>query len=131
MKKIALICLLLFMINAAKAQIKADTSLGLEKVAMFPGGFDKFKEYISVNLKYPEKAKINHIEGTVNVQFTVDTDGSVINIKVEDSLSIETNAEAVRVIRASPKWTPAIAKGHPIRWGYFYPVVFKLNRHNQ
>ena len=98
----------------------------MQRLPVFPGGYNKLTEYIHNNLKYPETALKNHIQGTVYMRFYVEVDGSITNIKVEDSLSTETDAEALRLVKGFPKWLPAIYAGHPIRFGCLQPIIFKL-----
>ncbi len=142
MKKTIVLFAFLISLTTAKAQLEVTTPntifvpnpdtassikrFRLEKIPCFPGGFDRLNNYLKNNLIYPEKALKNHIEGTVFVSFTVDTDGSLMNIKTDSDLSPEMVAEAIRLIKKSPKWTPAMAGGYPIKFGYFWPVVFKI-----
>jgi TonB family protein len=92
----------------------------------FPGGVHKFFEYIHQNMHYPAIARENKTEGKVIVNFIVRKDGTVTNVKTVRGLSPETDAEAVRVISAMPKWTPGITKGKPVDVQYNVPISFTL-----
>ena len=72
----------------------------------FPGGQTACSKFISDNMKYPEAAKQAKIEGRVMTSFYVNTDGTITDVAVSDSLSKECNEEAIRIIKAMPKWTP-------------------------
>jgi protein TonB len=99
--------------------------LNKEDKPVFPDG--DFRNWINKKLKYPEDAIANNVEGKVMLQFVVDVDGSVNNIKVLNKADEVLNKEAVRVVASSPKWTPGRFKGKTIRTVYNFPVVFKLN----
>ena len=76
------------------------------------------------NLKYPEDAKKNGVGGKVYMSFVVEKDGSLTDIKVIKGVSPELDAEAVRLIKESPKWQPGSAAGTPCRVRYIFPINF-------
>ncbi|MFD2785701.1 TonB family protein [Hymenobacter rubripertinctus] len=76
--------------------------------AMPAGGFPALRQYLRDSLDYPEKALNDHQEGTVRVQFVVDTDGRLRDFKVVSRLSPECDAEALRLLKAGPTWFPAV-----------------------
>lgn len=82
--------------------------------ASFPGGAEAQKEYITNNLKYPQTAKDNGIEGVVSVIFTVKADGSIGNIKIKRMVDPDLEAESIRLVKQMPKWTPASDNGTPV-----------------
>ena len=86
-----------------------------------------FAAWVSAHLKYPKDAKAAGIDGTVKVQFVVGTNGGVQEVEVLEGVSPSLDAEAVRVVRSSPKWKPGIKDGKPIRVTYTIPVIFKLS----
>lgn len=92
----------------------------------FPGGTDKVGMWISQHVKYPAEAIAKGISGSVNVNFVVDTDGSIVNVKVADSVHELLDAEAVRLVSSMPKWKPGKKDGKPVRVWYQIPVNFKL-----
>ncbi len=98
----------------------------LKEVPTFPGGQTKLKKYISENIIYPKEAKDNKIKGGVFVKFIIYTDGSVTNVKVSKGIHPLLDKEAIRLVKAMPKWSPAKQHGKPIKMSYTVPVEFKL-----
>ncbi len=92
----------------------------------FPGGNEALYKYLAQNIKYPEKAKADKIEGRVVVGFVIEKDGSISNAEVRRSVNAEMDAEALRVINAMPKWQPGTMEGKPVRVHYNIPITFKL-----
>ncbi|MGM9476903.1 energy transducer TonB [Pedobacter sp. GSP4] len=86
----------------------------------------KFYQYLAKEIKYPEVAKKEKIQGRVFLSFVVEKDGQLADIAVIRSLSKETDTEAVRVFKNSPKWYPAIQDGKPVRVKYNMAVSFDL-----
>lgn len=97
-----------------------------EKPTFMGGDANKFSEWVNANLIYPKIAKDNGVQGRITLQFTVNTDGSVSNVKVLRGVDISLDREAVRVVSHSPKWTPGKQKGIPIKVTYTFPVIFQL-----
>ncbi len=99
----------------------------VEEKPMFQGGdANNFSRWVSQNLEYPELAKENGVSGRVMVQFTVNPDGSVSDVKVLRGVDSSLDAEAVRVIRNSPKWTPGKQRDRAVKVTYQFPVIFQL-----
>jgi TonB family protein len=92
----------------------------------FPGGDDAFGRYLGANIVYPMSAKKNKIEGVVFLVFAINTDGSIGQIRIARSPSPDLSAEAIRVVKASPKWKPATENGKPIEGSHAVPINFKL-----
>ena len=92
----------------------------------FPGGIEKLYRYLGKNLRYPAAARGNNTQGKVFVTFVVEKDGSLTDIRILKSLSPETDAEAIRLMQACPKWNPGIQNGRPVRVQYSMPVSFTL-----
>lgn len=92
----------------------------------FPGGEEALYKYLAENIKYPEKAKNNKVEGRVYITFVIEKDGNVSDAKVLRSVNEELDAEALRVINAMPKWKPGMQRGVPVRVQYNIPITFKL-----
>ena len=92
----------------------------------FPGGMDSLYAFIERNLVYPQWAKDNKIEGKVYVSFTVETDGSISNVKVLRDIGGGCGAEAIRVVMKMPKWKPGKQRGKPVRVQFNLPIEFKL-----
>ena len=97
----------------------------VEKMPEYSGGMEAFKKYISDHIQYPEKLRNNKIVGRMFVQFTVDLDGSVIDIKILRGLHPLLDNEVIRVIKHSPKWKPGTQKGKPVKVLLTVPVEFK------
>ena len=85
----------------------------------FPGGINKFYEFVSKNYKTPEE---DGLKGRVLVQFVVEKDGTLTDIKVVRDLGFGTGKEAIRVLKKSPKWKPGIQNGRPVRVLYSLPI---------
>lgn len=98
----------------------------LEVQPKFPGGTDKFLKYLGDNIKYPAVDRENNVQGRVVLQFVVERDGSLTDIKSIRGPSQAMQDEAVRVLKRSPKWTPGIQNGRPVRAQYTVPVNFTL-----
>lgn len=99
----------------------------VEQMPEFPGGIDKLATYISENIKYPEAAKEKGVSGRVFISFVIEKDGAVSNVEVARGIGKECDDEAVRVVKAMPKWKPGLMKGKPVRVNYMLPVNFKLD----
>ena len=92
----------------------------------FPGGMEAFYKYINENKYYPNP-KSNNIEGTVYVQFTVEKDGSITNVKVLRGLNPKYNQEAVRLVKEMPDWIPAKdAEGNNVSTKMKLPVKYEI-----
>jgi TonB family C-terminal domain len=99
----------------------------VEDMPSFQGkGQEGFRTYISQNLKYPEIAQENGIQGKVFVSFVVEADGKITNIKVVRGVDPALDKEAMRVIAAAPKWTPGKQRGKPVRVSFTFPIIFQL-----
>lgn len=83
-------------------------------VPTFPGGEDALNSYLSANVKYPEIAKENGVEGIVAVAFIVTPDGNLQQLKIMKSVDPDLEKEALRVVSGMPAWIPADKDGSPI-----------------
>ena len=98
-----------------------------ETLPEFPGGFQALIQFLSKNVKYPVIAQENGIQGRPIVQFVVNKDGSICDIKVVRSGGDRSlDMEAIRVVSSMPRWTPGTRRGKPVRVKYTLPVNFKL-----
>ena len=88
---------------------------------------DAFSNWVATQLRYPQSALISKIEGVVVLQFAIDVTGEVTDISVIKGLSPDCDAEAVRVMALSPKWTPAMKGDKPVKLYYQFPVQFKIS----
>lgn len=99
----------------------------VESMPEFPGGPQAMYKFLGENIKYPVIAQENGIQGRVVCQFTVNKDGSLVDIEVVRSGGdASLDKEAVRVIKSMPKWKAGKQRGKPVRVKYTLPVNFKL-----
>ena len=117
-------------VKTTKTTKKADASNKVyevvEQMPTFPGGDAALMKYLAENIKYPVSAQKAKEQGRVVVQFIVEKDGTVTGVKTVRSVTPALDAEAVRVIKAMPKWTPGKQDGQPVRVNYNVPVSFRL-----
>lgn len=98
----------------------------VEKMPEFPGGPEAMNRWLSKNIKYPLLAQENNIQGRVVCQFVVNTDGKIVDVQVVRGVEATLDAEAVRVIKSMPAWTPGKQGGKNVRVKYTLPIRFKL-----
>ena len=91
----------------------------------YPGGMAAWARYLNKNLHYPDEAVSNEIQGDVVVQFIVDKEGIVSDVEAVSGPT-ELREEALRVIKKSGKWTPAIQNGRQVKSYKKQPVKFRL-----
>ena len=96
----------------------------VEQQPTFPN--DGFNKYLGKNIVYPAIAKENGTQGKVILQFVVERDGSLTDIKVLRGIGDGCDEEAVRVLKKSPHWTPGIQNGRPVRCTFTVPISFTL-----
>lgn len=90
-------------------------------------GLKSFYEYIGANLKYPEQARKEGVQGKVFVEFVVDKDGKLIDVKAVKGIGAGCDEEAVRVIKEAPAWEPAKVVDMPVRVRMILPITYKLD----
>jgi protein TonB len=98
----------------------------IETQPNFPGGMDKFYAYLRKSVKYPPMAAERNTQGKVFLSFVVEKNGELTDIKVDRALGDGTDEEAIRVLKASPRWTPGIQNGRAVRVKYNIPITFTL-----
>ena len=98
----------------------------VQDLPQFPGGAVAFMKWLTSNLTYPPFAKMRKIQGKVLVQFIVNADGSISDIKVAKSLEPNCDNEAMRVMHKMPNWKPGIQNDKPCRTMVAVPIVFRL-----
>ena len=91
----------------------------------FPGGEKAMMEFIATNLKYPQQAVKDDVQGMVLVDFVINTEGKATDPKIVRSLSPECDAEVIRVVSLMPAWTPGQQDGETVNVKYTRPVMFK------
>jgi len=89
-------------------------------------GVEAFRMWVGDNIKFPDAATENGIQGRITMQFTVGTDGRVVNVKVLRGVDPVLDKEVIRVIESSPKWTPGKQRNKPVRILYTLPIIFQL-----
>ena len=90
------------------------------------GGMQAFYEFVGKNMKYPSQARRMGVEGKVFVQFVVDKDGSLSDVKAIKGIGAGCDEEAVRVVKSAPKWKPGKQRGKAVRVRMVLPITFKL-----
>jgi protein TonB len=97
-----------------------------DEMPEFPGGYDMLIRWLSRNVKYPDDARTNGIQGKVYVQFVVDKTGLITHTKVAREVFPSLDQEALRVVNNMPKWKPGMHNGFPVRVSYTVPINFKI-----
>ncbi|MBP5318239.1 MAG: energy transducer TonB, partial [Paludibacteraceae bacterium] len=98
----------------------------VEKMPEFPGGEAAMRKFIASNLRYPAACAETGIQGRVVCQFVVNKDGKIVDVEVIKKVHPDLDAEAVRVIKKMPAWTPGRQGGKAVRVKYNVPIRFKL-----
>ena len=98
----------------------------VEEMPEFPGGLAEAMKFLAKNINYPVAAQQAKIEGRVIVQFVVEKDGSVSDVKVMRGVNSELDAEAIRVVSMMPKWIPGKQRGKAVAVKYTMPIMFRL-----
>ena len=111
-------------------EVKEEIFRSVEQMPQFPGGEDALRKYLASHVNYPPMAAENNVQGKVVVQFVVEKDGKVGEVKVVRSVDKDLDREAVRVCKSLPKFTPGRQNGQPVRVWYTLPVQFKLQGTN-
>ena len=131
-KQIVMLVLAVLCSTSAMAQtVVVDEEIFLvvaENAPEFPGGSDSLCAYIARNIKYPETAKKEKIEGRVFVTFVIEKDGQVSSAKILRDIGGGCGEEAIRVVKSMPKWKPGTQRGNPVRVQFNLPVSFELER---
>jgi protein TonB len=130
-KLILLVALALFCSTSVMAQAEVEDDaifVVAENAPEFPGGSDSLYAYIARNIKYPETAKKEKIEGRVFVTFVIEKDGQVSSAKILRDIGGGCGEEAIRVVKNMPKWKPGTQRGNPVRFQFNLPVSFMLGK---
>jgi len=93
---------------------------------MFPGGEKELRKYLALNLRYPNTALEQKVEGYVILTFKINTAGKVSDVKVLKGLGAGCDEEAIRVAKKMPDWEPAHKDGKAIEIVYYLPIEFEL-----
>lgn len=124
----SVICFFFMMALPMNAQSESSTKVYYEvdEMPSFPGGLNGLMTFLAQNMVYPVTAQENGVQGRVTVSFVVETDGSITDVEVAHSVDPFLDREAMRIVKAMPKWTPGKKDGKPVRVKYTVPVVFRL-----
>ena len=126
MKKYLLILLLFFCSSAFAQEDTLRLHTGIEVMPEFPGGEQAMFRYLISNTKYPPKARKKNITGKVFVNFTVEKDGRITEVKIIRSAHPLLDEEAIRVIASMPVWKPGMQDGRLVRASLNLPLSFTL-----
>lgn len=98
----------------------------VEETASPKGGYPAFYKYVGDKIKYPAQARRMGIEGKVFVEFVVNRDGSIVDVRAIKGIGAGCDEEAVRIVQSAPAWTPGKQRGKPVRQKMVIPITFKL-----
>lgn len=98
----------------------------VEQMPAFPGGQSELMSYLGKNIKYPTIAQENGTQGRVIIQFVVERDGSITDVRIARGVDPYLDKEAVRVVKSMPKWIPGKQNGKAVRVKFTVPVMFRL-----
>ena len=111
-------------------EVKEEIFKSVEQMPQFPGGDAALMKYLSSHINYPPMAAENNVQGKVILQFVVEKDGRVGEVKVARSVDKDLDKEAIRVVKSLPKFTPGRQNGQAVSVWYTLPVTFKLQGTN-
>ncbi|WPP52100.1 TonB family protein [Catalinimonas niigatensis] len=111
-----------------QSKMEGDVFTVVEEQPEFEGGMDAFYRYVANEMTYPLQARQMGVEGRVSVQFVVEKDGSLSDVKAIKGIGAGCDTEAVRVVQNAPSFRPGKQRGKPIRVRMVMPVTFKLNK---
>jgi len=98
----------------------------VEESAAPKGGMPAFYKYVGDKMKYPAQARRMGIEGRVFVEFVINKDGSISDVRAVKGIGAGCDEEAVRVVQSAPSWTPGKQRGKPVKQRMVLPITFKL-----
>lgn len=108
-------------------EVADDIFLYLEESAAPKGGMSAFYKFVKKKMKYPPQARRMGIEGKVFVEFVVNEDGSIVDVKAIKGIGAGCDEEAIRVLKSHPNWNPGKQRGVPARQRMVIALVFQLN----
>lgn len=98
----------------------------VEETAEPKGGMPAFYKYVGEKIKYPAQARRMGVEGRVFVEFVVNRDGSIVDVRAIKGIGAGCDEEAVRIVQSAPSWKPGKQRGKPVRQKMVIPIIFKL-----
>lgn len=115
-----------FIESAVEEVVEEEIFTIVEDMPSFPGGEEALFKYLGQNIKYPQIAKEAGITGRVFVNFVIDKQGNVTDVKVLRGIGGGCDEEAVRVVKNMPKWSAGKQRGKPVKVSYNLPIKFSL-----
>ena len=112
-------------------QTREDVYFEVEELPEFKGGQEALFKFIQTNIVYPEEAKKNGIQGKVFVSFVINESGVVDGAKIERSVNVSIDEEALRIVREMPEWIPGKKDGKPVKVSMTLPIMFALEENNK
>jgi protein TonB len=99
----------------------------VDQMPEFPGGEEGLFDYIQKNLKYPQQAVDSNTTGRVTINFVVNADGSITDVKLARGIGNGCDEEAIKVVKGLPRWNPGKRNGKKVRVAYSLPITFQLD----
>jgi len=112
--------------NKQKKNDDEEAKFEVETESEYPGGIKAWQKFLIKNIRYPDRAINNKIEGAVRIAFIVDTEGKIEDSYVAKSVEFSLDEEALRIIRNSGKWEPAIEDNRKVKSYKIQPIYFRL-----
>lgn len=115
-------------IQIRRSEESADNNeifVAVEQQASFPGGQAEMMKFLANNIRYPEAAQANNVQGRVVVKFIVERDGSISDVEVVRSVDADLDREAIRVVKKMPRWEPGKNNGVAVRTWFTIPLTFR------
>ena len=106
--------------------VKEEIFVAVDKPGEFPGGQAELMKWLSQNIRYPETAQQNEVQGRVIVKLVIEKDGSISNAEIARGVDKDLDQEAIRVVMSMPKWMPAQNNGVAVRSYFNLPFTFNL-----
>ena len=111
-----------------KTQIQREIFTIVEEQPSYQGGMEAFYKYVIGEIKYPLQARNAGVEGTVQVQFVLERNGSISNVTAKSSIGPECDQEAIRVIKNATGFIAGSQRGRTVSTTMVLPITFKLNQ---
>lgn len=113
-------------VEVEEEEVEEEVFFIVEEMPEFPGGELALRKYVAENIRYPNAARENDIQGKVYVRFVVKKDGSVGDVTILRGVDPLLDKEAIRVIKNLPKWKPGMQRGKAVKVYYTMPINFQL-----
>ena len=116
-----------FIVPVPEPEEPTDVPMTFPEESAFPkGGFAAFYNFVGDKIKYPVQARRMGIEGRVYVEFVINKDGTLTDVKAIKGIGAGCDQEAVRIVQSSPAWNPGKQRGKAVKQRYTIPIIFKL-----